>query len=148
MARGASSSRGTPPSTPKRCPRRTRSSWARGRRCSGGRIVLFKLFIFAVFAVVIDAIVDHPEYCSLQAPPSAPPATPAISVEAAGEVCGALAEARAHVCVGRLGPPPLCGAGHARGLRRFAASADGGGGDATGDAASGEASERVLFQPE
>jgi len=118
-----------------------------------GRIILFMLCIVAVFGVfVIDAIVDRPEYCSLQPPPSAPPAAPAVGIVAAGKVCGEMAGARG----AKFAWADSAAAGTPAGCIVFAAAdgggGGGGGGDATGDAASGEASgeasESVLFQPE
>ena len=119
-----------------------------------GRSILFMLCIVAVFGVfVIDALVDRPEYCSLQPPPSAPPAAPAVGIVAAGKVCGDLAGARG----AKFAWANSAAAGTPAGCIVFAAADGGGGGggggdDATGDAASGEASgeasESVLFQPE
>ena len=119
-----------------------------------GRSILFMLCIVAVFGVfVIDALVDRPEYCSLQPPPSAPPAAPAVGIVAAGKVCGEMAGARG----AKFAWADSAAAGTPAGCIVFAAADGGGGGggggdDATGDAASGEASgeasESVLFQPE
>jgi len=75
-----------------------------------GRITLFVLCAFACFgAWVIDAVIDNKEFCVEQAPPSAPPAPPALS--AARTECALLADERGAIfseATGVDGAPAGC----------------------------------------